>query len=63
MNTQIAKTQHVTDYDGDRFFQNQLNAVNEMQELGLIPEVHYQMAMQPNGKALYSVMIFGRVKE
>lgn len=62
MNTQIKKTAFIADTDSQLFFKEQQRYIDEFQVEGLIPELHYQMAIENNGEALHSVMIFGREK-
>lgn len=50
----------VMNYDPEKFYadvQEQLAKCEDFQ-----PEVHYQMTMQPNGRALQSALIIGRVR-
>lgn len=62
MNTQISRTTHILNSDVNVFFSEQKKTIDYMQEKGMIPEIHYQMVVQPDGELIHSSLIFGREK-
>jgi len=61
MNGQISRTAHISIDSADAFGKHLTKSIDEMQSKGLLVEVQYQTTMQPNGQAIFSAVIFGRI--
>lgn len=61
MNGQISKTAHISIDSANAFGKHLVERIDEMQSEGLLVEVQYQTTIQPNGQAIFSAVIFGRI--
>lgn len=57
----ISQTAHISLTSADAFGRILCGHIDEMQSEGLVVEVQYQTTMQPNGQAIFSAVIFGRI--
>lgn len=57
----INKVTHISTEDADEFFATISRHISEYESDGMKVEIQYDTCMQPNGKALFSAVILGRI--
>jgi len=57
----INKVAHISVEGADEFFATLSRYISEYESDGMKVEIQYDTCMQPNGKALFSAVILGRI--
>jgi hypothetical protein len=60
-NGEIKYIGHVSDTDGLEFYKGVRRLIESMGDL--YAEIQYQTTMQPDGRALFSALVIGRLRE